>query len=108
MSTTTIQNVSHIEESIKQILGTSLGERIHQPEFGCDLISYIFDSIDEGMYGLLDYEIRKALDLWEKRIIIQDINFEQLSEDDSTLYVIIDYTVTKYEGYIFSTKVKIV
>ncbi len=104
MTSTTIQDVSHIKESISQILLTGLGERVHQPEFGSDLASYVFFPVDEGMYGLIDYEIRRALEKWEPRIIINNIDFEPLEE---TLNITLDFTVTKYEGSIFSTKIEI-
>ena len=41
-----VSREQEIEESIRLILGTAIGERPMRPEFGCAIHDYIFDSAD--------------------------------------------------------------
>ena len=58
------------------ILGTAPGERPMRPEFGCGIHDYVFESIDAYTLGRLDDEIRDALDRWEPRIEVIDVDFD--------------------------------
>ena len=58
------------------ILGTAPGERPMRPEFGCGIHDYVFESIDAYTLGRLDDEIRDALDRWEPRIEVLDVDFD--------------------------------
>jgi phage baseplate assembly protein W len=64
-----------VREAILIILGTAPGERPMRPEFGCGIHDYIFESVDGYTLGRLDVEIRNALDRWEPRIEVQEIDF---------------------------------
>jgi len=71
----TPNNLSRISESIEQILFTYPGERIMEPEFGSKVKDYIFENLDNlGIRGKLQLEIQKAIEKWEPRVEIQDIN----------------------------------
>jgi phage baseplate assembly protein W len=65
-----------VSEAITLILGTAPGERPMRPEFGCGIHDYVFEAIDAYTIGRLDYEIRVALDRWEPRIDVLDIDFD--------------------------------
>jgi phage baseplate assembly protein W len=60
------------EESIRQsiwiILSTSRGERAMRPEFGCGLNDLVFALNNAATVGQAAYEVRHALELWERRI----------------------------------------
>lgn len=62
-----------IEEAIRIILSTSFGERPMRPEFGCGIHDHVFASADATTAGVIIYEVRRALERWEPRIIVQDI-----------------------------------
>ena len=64
-----------ISEAITIILGTAPGERPMRPEFGCGIHNYIFESVDAYTMARLEQEIRIALDRWEPRIEVLDIDF---------------------------------
>ena len=65
-----------VDEAIRLIVGTAQGERPMRPEFGCGIHDYVFESIDSYTLGRIDYEIRVALDRWEPRIDVVDIDFD--------------------------------
>jgi uncharacterized protein len=64
-----------ITEAITIILGTAPGERPMRPEFGCGIHNYIFETVDAYTIARLEQEIRIALDRWEPRIDVLDIDF---------------------------------
>jgi phage baseplate assembly protein W len=64
-----------ISEAITIILGTAPGERPMRPEFGCGIHNYIFETVDAYTIARLEQEIRIALDRWEPRIDVIDVDF---------------------------------
>ena len=64
-----------ISEAITIILGTAPGERPMRPEFGCGIHNYIFETVDAYTIARLEQEVRIALDRWEPRIDVVDIDF---------------------------------
>lgn len=84
----------HIKESILQILQTSPGERLMNPEFGSRLKELVFENNTSVLKTLLRYHIGKALERWEKRIQITSIEFGS-SSDDNTIHVLLSYVVIR-------------
>jgi phage baseplate assembly protein W len=89
--------LSHGEEDIEQaiglILATTPGERPMRPEFGCDLHDLVFDTVDAAMVGKMDMAIRAALDRWEPRIEVMEIDFDLSQTAHGELVVTIGYRV---------------
>ena len=101
MSTTSPTEFSHIEESIKQILLTSVGERVFENYFGSNVSYHIFDPTDDSSYSLIKHEIVEALTRLEPRITVETSGID-LSDslDEITgknfLHITISYTVSIY------------
>ena len=87
--------LAHDEEDVHQaisiILATSPGERPMRPEFGCGVHDYVFDVVDAATLGRMEDEIRRALERWEPRIDVVDIDFELDPDDDGSLSITIEY-----------------
>jgi uncharacterized protein len=62
-----------VREAIAVILGTAPGERPMRPEFGCGIHDYVFESVDAYLVGRLEQEVRIALDRWEPRIEVLEV-----------------------------------
>jgi phage baseplate assembly protein W len=62
-----------VREAISVILGTAPGERPMRPEFGCGIHDYVFEAVDAYLVGRLSQEVRAALDRWEPRIDVLDV-----------------------------------
>lgn len=75
-----VSDIADIEDSIRIILSTTPGERIMQPEFGCDLKRLVFEKIDSTLIASLDHLIYHALLNFEPRITF--INTEIMDSDD--------------------------
>jgi phage baseplate assembly protein W len=82
-----------IEQAIGLILGTAPGEREMRPEFGCAVHDLVFDTIDAAMIGRLETAIRTALDRWEPRIELMQIDFDLSEVAEGRLLITLDYRV---------------
>src|SRR5438876_5836757 len=82
-----------VEQALKIILGTAPGERPMRPEFGCEVHDFVFDSIDAAMVGRVEGAVRAALDRWEPRIEVTDIDFDLAAMNESRLDITISYRV---------------
>lgn len=101
MTTTSPTDFTHIEESIRQILQTNIGERVMENYFGSQVSSHVFDPSDDSSYSLIRYEIVETLKQLEPRV---EVLTEGISLKDSLdevtgknfLHVTIQYKVIKY------------
>ena len=82
-----------VSEAITLILGTAPGERPMRPEFGCGIHDYIFESIDAFTMARLQQEIRIALDRWEPRIEVLDVDFDVSNAARGELKIEIGYVL---------------
>jgi phage baseplate assembly protein W len=76
------------------------------PNFGSQLSTGLFFSEDEGIFGLLRFEIKQALDIFEPRIEINENDILIEGTDEGQIIVTLYFKVTKYQGNVFSTKVQ--
>lgn len=65
-----------IEESIQIILRTQLGERVYRPDFGSRLSELTFAPMNTQTLLLLRLHIQEALEKWEPRILLDEIQAE--------------------------------
>jgi Bacteriophage baseplate protein W len=82
------------EESLRQsiwiILGTSKGERVMRPDFGCGIYDMVFELNSPATSGRIAQEVRDALLLHEPRIDVRDVRVEP-ADNGETLLISIDY-----------------
>jgi hypothetical protein len=63
-----------IEQSIRVILGTTPGERLMRPSFGCNLRSLVFSPNNETTANLARHYVEEALRRWEPRIELLNVH----------------------------------
>jgi phage baseplate assembly protein W len=80
-----------LEESIRLILGTAPGERPMRPQFGCGVHDLVFSPADATTAGRVGYEVRAALERWEPRIEVLDVDVTNDPDQPGTLFVAITY-----------------
>ncbi|MDN5768037.1 MAG: GPW/gp25 family protein [Humibacillus sp.] len=91
---TLVSGSREIEESIRLILATAPGERPMRPEFGCAVHDYVFAPADVGTAGDIAYVVRVALERWETRIDLEDVDVRFDDVDLGTLYIDIHYSIS--------------
>jgi phage baseplate assembly protein W len=82
-----------IDQAMLLILSTAPGERPMRPEFGCGVHDFVFDTIDAGTVARMETEIRAALDRWEPRVEVTDVQFDLDGTDRGELVIEITYRV---------------
>jgi phage baseplate assembly protein W len=82
-----------IEEAIRMILSTAPGERPMRPEFGCGIHDYVFAPADGTTNGRIRYEVRAALEHWEPRIEVVDVQVSNDPGDQTILYIDVQYAL---------------
>jgi len=80
-----------VDQAIEIILSTAPGERPMRPEFGCGVHDFVFDTIDAATVGRLETEIRRALDRWEPRIVLEEVDFDLSEMGEGRLLINIGY-----------------
>jgi phage baseplate assembly protein W len=84
-----------VDESIRIILSTPVGERRMRPRFGCGVHDLTFATNDPATHGLIRYHVLQALALWEPRIELREDGVRVRTDPDepSRVLVEIDYTL---------------
>ena len=54
----------HVDQMIRQVLLTSLGERADLPEFGCGLRQLLFAPNSDALLATTQLIVRRSLDRW--------------------------------------------
>lgn len=87
--------VTEIEESIRIILATSLGERVMRPNFGCRIHELVFAPVHGDTIGLARRYVEEALGMWEPRIDVKEVSVvpDSAEADRGKLVVSISYTI---------------
>ena len=88
-----VSREQEIEESMRLILGTAIGERPMRPEFGCEIHDSVFESAAAETAARVAAAVRASLRRWEPRIEVRDVIASFDSADPSTIYIDIRYTV---------------
>lgn len=82
-----------IKESINVILKTSKGERVMQPDFGCGIYDYLFESTDDGSLRMIEESVKDSLTAWEPRIDLNDVIASLDEAEDGKILINVSYTV---------------
>lgn len=84
-----------IRGQLMHIIFTPKGSRLRAPEFGTDLIRYIFEMNDATTWGNVLNEIKSAVSAFIPDVTIKDVNVLKNEENETEIYVRIDYTVSQ-------------
>ena len=84
--------IEQASSNIKNLLLTIPGERVAQPNFGCELTSLIFEPQEEGLEERIETAIEEALAQWLPYVTINTIDVV-LSPNDNQVLVNIEFNV---------------
>ena len=82
---------TNIREAIKIILQTAENERINLPQFGAGLQSSLFEPNTVATRARIQDKITKALQLWEPRMSIVDVDVTQDPSDPQAAIATLQY-----------------
>ena len=84
-----------IKSMLLHIILTPKGQRLRRPNFGTDLINYVFEPNDSSTWSIIKEEIRKQIALYLPEVSFEDIAIKHNLEEENSIYVEIDYSVNQ-------------
>ncbi len=90
-----VSNRKDIEQSLKVLLSTTVGERIMLPNYGCNLQEFLFEPITNSKLHFIKDLIKTAVTNFEPRIDVVDIIIDDSGYQEGTIYVKLDYLIRK-------------
>ena len=98
-----VSDIEDIQQSLRILLTTTLGERLLHPTYGCDLRPYLFEPLNASITAFLQDLVRTAILYHEPRILPEAVTLSAVAEDGVVL-IRVDYVVratnTRY-NYVF-------
>ena len=85
---------SKIRSILMHVIFTPKGQKLRDPEFGTNLIKYIFEQGDGFTFESVRDEVSVVVSRYIDGITINDISIMENNEDFHKIYVRLDYTVT--------------
>lgn len=82
-----------VRSILMHVIFTPKGQKLKDPEFGTDLIRYIFEPNDNTSWESVRNEISEVVSKYVKGVTINNISVMQNSEDAAEIYVRLDYSV---------------
>lgn len=84
-----------VRSQLMHIVFTPKNQRIRLPQFGTDLIKFIFDQNEGVTWEAVKNEVSDAVRRWTPNISIRDVQVVKNDEDESEVFVRLDYSVTE-------------
>jgi phage baseplate assembly protein W len=88
-----VQGEQTVRQALLMLLSTRPGERIMRPQYGCDLHRLMFEPNDETTAGIVIFEVRRAIERWEPRVEILELDAGPDPEDPGRLEIVLEYRV---------------
>jgi len=84
--------------NVKNLLQTRKGERLNHPDFGTNLLDYIFEPNNSALHEKVGTEIRDAIESWLPYIVIKNLvvripNQSEVSIPDRFHVIFVDLTI---------------
>jgi len=90
-----VSDEEDIKQSLQLLMSTYPGERITNPEYGCDLRKVMFQDIDQSTRFLIKDVIADAVLLHESRVTLEDVEVETNNEIEGLINITLHYVIRK-------------
>ena len=82
-----------IQESLKILLTTRLGERFLEPKYGCNLDELMFEPLNTTLKTYIRGLVKQAILIYEPRIALEDVVIEALDAPAGRIELVVHYRV---------------
>jgi phage baseplate assembly protein W len=82
-----------IRASLAILLGTAIGERFLNPEYGLDLHEMLFEPLSTTMKTFLQDRVKIAILIYEPRINMLSLELDTTAQYEGKIAVVLDYEV---------------
>lgn len=84
-----------VRSQLMHVIFTPKGQRVRNPEFGTDLIKFIFEQNDSVTWESVKNEVSDSVKRWVPNAMVNNIQVVKNENDESEIYVRIDYSVSE-------------
>lgn len=88
-----VEGAAAVRQSLLLLLSTRPGERVMRPGYGCNLHRLVFEPNDATTAGMAIHYVRQAVQRWEPRVEILQLDAGPHSNDPSRLDIALEYRV---------------
>jgi phage baseplate assembly protein W len=88
-----LEGAEDIASSLQILLSTTLGERVMQPRYGCNLVDMLFENLTTTLHTEMLNRIQKAILVYEPRIDLKKVDLIPQDYGSSLVMISIDYVV---------------
>ncbi len=88
-----VSDAEKIEQAIKIILMTPIGQRVMRPTFGSRLHELVFAPLNAETFGLAERYVQDALVFWEPRIELLNVTARKEPERSYVMLIEIRYRI---------------
>jgi phage baseplate assembly protein W len=78
-----VSDEEDIRQSLHILLSTSLGERVMQPDYGCNLNDYVFEGLNSTTIGYIKERVANSILYYEPRIVVERIEVTSAGSVDN-------------------------
>ncbi len=78
--TSRVINENAVKESIRNLILTDRGERLMQPNIGCDIRGSLFENIDQSTMLILEQNIKSTIRTYEPRCNLRSVEVQANTE----------------------------
>jgi uncharacterized protein len=82
-----------IRKSLEILLSTYVGERLMQPNYGCNLEKLLFEPMDASLKTYIKNIVETAILYHEPRIEVNTLELDMSRQLEGVILVLIDYTI---------------
>ena len=83
-----------VRSILMHVVFTPKGQKLRDPEFGTDLIKYIFEPDDGITFEAVKNEVSEVVSKYLKGVTIKNISVVSSEDDFREIYVRLDYSVS--------------
>ena len=83
-----------VRSILMHVIFTPKGQKLRDPEFGTDLIKYIFDQNDSISWSSVKDEVSEIVKKYANGVTINNISILKNNDENSEIFVRLDYSIT--------------
>ncbi|MDX5332726.1 MAG: GPW/gp25 family protein [Gammaproteobacteria bacterium] len=90
-----VSESASVRQSLLLLITTRPGERVMRPDYGCELYRLAFAPNDATTHGLAIHYVRRAIERWEPRVDVLDVDATANREASHRMDVWLSYRVRR-------------
>ncbi len=87
-----VSGIQDINESLHILLSTTIGERVMQPLYGCNLRQFLFEPTNTSIEAHIKKVVQDGILYFEPRIRLEQIRLDT-DEEEGRMEITVEYTI---------------